>query len=68
MFQHRTGWIAVAVTLVGALTAADVFPLLSVFLTETIGEPAAHTIGTALVLVGAVIAKFSQPAPPPKAE
>lgn len=63
MFQSRTGWVAVLITVVGALTAVDVFPLLSAFLTETVGPEIAHRIGAALTLIGAVVAKLSQPAP-----
>ena len=64
MFKARTGWIAVLVTLVGALTATDVMPLISGLLEDTIGPEAAHTIGALLVLVGVIVARFSDPRPP----
>ena len=63
MFQSKTGWAGVVVALVGALTAVDVLPLVSAFLTETVGPSVAHTIGTGLTLVGAVIAKLADPKP-----
>lgn len=61
MFQSRTGWLAVFVAVVGALTAADIMPLLSTVLTETFGPKAAHTTGAFLSLLGAVVAKLSAP-------
>lgn len=68
MFRSRTGWLAVVVSIIGALTAVDVLPLVSAFLTETIGAKAAHGIGAALSLMGVVIAKLSNPTAEPKAE
>lgn len=71
MFRNRTGWVAVLVSVVGALTAVDTMPMLSAFLTETIGAKAAHGIGAALSLVAVVVAKLSAPEaekPAPTAE
>lgn len=65
MFQSRTGWLAVLIAVVGALTAADVMPLLSAFLTDALGPKVAHTVAACLTLLGTVVAKLSQPAPPP---
>lgn len=62
MFQSRTGWAAVAVSVVGALTAVDVMPLISTLLTETVGADLAHKIGAFLSFVGVIVAKLSQPA------
>ncbi|MFN8995510.1 MAG: hypothetical protein ACK5X3_17850 [Pseudomonadota bacterium] len=64
MFQSKTGWLAVLVSILGVLTTADVLPLVSAFLTETVGARTAHTIGALLALIGTVIAKMSQAAPP----
>lgn len=61
MFQSKTGWVAVAVSIVGALTAADVMPLLTAFLIDTVGESAARSIGIALTLLSAITAKLSAP-------
>jgi hypothetical protein len=57
----------VALTVFGALTAVDVMPLVSAFLTEAVGAKIAHAVGLALTLVGAVVAKVSQSGtqPPP---
>jgi hypothetical protein len=70
VFQSRTGWAAVAVTIIGTLTAADVMPLLSAFLLDAFGAKVAHGIGAALTLAGAITAKLSAPAPasPPPTE
>lgn len=62
MFQSKTGWVAVLVSVIGALTAADVMPVLSAFLADALGPKVAHLIGAALTLVGTVTAKLSQPA------
>jgi uncharacterized membrane protein len=64
VFQSKTGWLAVLVSILGVLTTADVLPLVSAFLTETVGARTAHTIGALLALIGTVIAKLSQAAPP----
>lgn len=64
MFQSRTGWIAVLVSIIGALTAADVMPLLTAFLIDTVGESAARSIGIALTLLSAITAKLSAPTKP----
>lgn len=61
MFQSRTGWAAVVVTVIGALTAVDVMPLLSTFLTDAIGADLAHKIGAFLSFLGVVVAKLSAP-------
>lgn len=61
MFQSKTGWVAVAVSIVGALTAADVMPLLTAVLIDTVGESAARSIGIALTLLSAITAKLSAP-------
>lgn len=68
MFQSKTGWLAVLVAVIGALTAADIMPLLSAVLSETFGAKVAHSVGAALSLVGAVVAKLAQHAPPPAGE
>lgn len=68
MFQSRTGWVAVLLTVIGALTATDVMPLLSAFLTETVGPQAAHAAGALLGVLGAVVAKLSEPKPPASGE
>lgn len=64
MFQSKTGWGAVALTILGALTAADVLPMLSEFLKASVGEQAAHTAGLVLTLAGVIVAKLSHPTPP----
>lgn len=61
MFRNRTGWAAVAVTVVGTLTAVDVMPLLSSFLSDTFGAKIAHGVGALLTLAGAITAKLSAP-------
>ena len=61
MFQSRTGWAAVAVSIIGALTAVDVMPLLSTFLTDAFGADLAHKIGAFLSFLGVMVAKLSQP-------
>jgi hypothetical protein len=64
VFQSKTGWGAVLLTILGALTAADVLPLVSAFLTEAVGEKAAHAFGLVLTIAGAVVAKLSHSTPP----
>lgn len=61
MFRSRTGWVAVLVSVIGALTAVDVMPILSAFLAETFGAKIAHGVGAALTLIGTITAKLSQP-------
>lgn len=63
MFQSRTGWLAVLVSLIGVLTAADVMPLVSQLLTDTLGASIAHGVGLFLTLLGTVVAKLSSAAP-----
>lgn len=67
MFQSRTGWAAVAVSIIGALTAVDVMPLLSTFLTDALGADLAHKIGAFLSFLGVVVAKLSAPKAEPTA-
>lgn len=59
MFRSTTGWMAVLVSVLGVLTAADVLPLVSAFLTDTFGAKVAHTLGALLALIGTVTAKLS---------
>ena len=61
MFQSKTGWAGVVVSVVSALTAADVMPLLSTFLNDTLGASVAHSISAALAVLGVVVAKLSAP-------
>lgn len=61
MFQSKTGWAGALLSVVSALTAADVMPLLSTFLTETLGATAAHTVSAALAIAGLLVAKMSSP-------
>lgn len=67
MFQSKTGWAGVAASVVGILTATDVVPIVSEFLTASIGAKAAHLVGLFLSLAGLVVAKLSdnKPATPP---
>lgn len=65
MLHSRTGWFAVLITIIGALTAVDVMPLLSTFLAETFGAKVAHSVGALLAVLGAVTAKFAMPQPTP---
>lgn len=61
MFQSRTGWLGVLVSLIGVLTAADVMPLVSQLLTDTLGAQVSHGVGLFLSLLGTVVAKLSSP-------
>jgi hypothetical protein len=69
VFQSKTGWAGVLLSIVSALTAADVMPLLSTFLTDAVGASVAHTVSAALAIIGLLVAKLSAPAPavPPAA-
>lgn len=68
MFQSKTGWAAVVLAVLGALTAADILPMVSAALSDLLGQKVAHSVGAVLALLGAVVAKLSQPAPTPPAE
>lgn len=61
MFQSRTGWLGVLVSIIGVLTAADVMPLVSQLLTDTLGASVSHGVGLFLSLLGTVVAKLSSP-------
>jgi hypothetical protein len=58
-FSWTTGWVAVVVAIVGALTAVDVMPILTDFLTQIVGAESAHKVGVFLSTIGALIAKLS---------
>lgn len=63
-FSWTTGWVAVAVAVIGALTAADVLPLVGGFLTTLVGADAAHKIGAVLAALGGIVAKLSHSTKP----
>lgn len=63
MFSSKTGWFAVLVSIIGALTAVDVLPFITTFLDGAVGAQAAHVVGSLLTAIGVVVAKLSHPTP-----
>lgn len=64
MFSSKTGWVAVLVSLLGALTATDTLPMVTTLLTSVAGAHTAQAVGTFLTVAGAIIAKLSHSMPP----
>ena len=64
MFSWKTGWFAVAVSVLGALTASDTLPLITAFVDGIAGAHAAQVLGSFLTVAGAIVAKLSHSTKP----
>ena len=59
MFRSSTGWWGLALAIFGALTSAQMLPIVTGVVTSVVGTHAAETVGIVLAAIGTLIAKLS---------